>query len=116
MTSTTKTKAAKFDDIQGIKDMVPSLWILVKVSGGDCSSKRRPTTLQVQRRRVVIIKRVEDLQLGVESYQKKLNITKLETLRVDISKRTSYTTYNNPQGIIYQDKPEDGLVAKKKME
>ncbi|GKG39466.1 hypothetical protein Tco_0463611, partial [Tanacetum coccineum] len=30
-------------------------------------------------RRVVILKRVEDLQLGVESYQKKLNITKLET-------------------------------------
>ncbi|GKC84785.1 hypothetical protein Tco_1140502 [Tanacetum coccineum] len=30
--STTKTKAAKYDDIQGIKDMVLSLWILVKVA------------------------------------------------------------------------------------
>ncbi|GJR00770.1 hypothetical protein Tco_0523754 [Tanacetum coccineum] len=29
-TSTTKTKAAKYDDIQGIEDMVPSLWIPVK--------------------------------------------------------------------------------------
>ncbi|GJY14462.1 hypothetical protein Tco_0384884 [Tanacetum coccineum] len=32
-------------------------------------------------RRIVILKRVEDLQLGVESYQKKLNITKTETFR-----------------------------------
>ncbi|GJV42923.1 hypothetical protein Tco_1427459 [Tanacetum coccineum] len=31
-TSTTKTKAAKYDDIQGIEDMVPSLWSPVKVA------------------------------------------------------------------------------------
>ncbi|GKD27385.1 hypothetical protein Tco_1233599 [Tanacetum coccineum] len=31
MTSTTKTKAAKYDDIQGIKDMVPKLWSPVKM-------------------------------------------------------------------------------------
>nr|GEV21053.1 hypothetical protein [Tanacetum cinerariifolium] len=55
-------------------------------------------------RRIVILKRVEDLQVGVESYQKKLNITKPNTFRSDISKRIPYTTYNNPQGIIYEDK------------
>ncbi|GJX18403.1 hypothetical protein Tco_0221080 [Tanacetum coccineum] len=55
-------------------------------------------------RRVVILKRVEDLELGVKSYQKKLNITKPETFRFDISKRTPYTAYKNPQGVIYQDK------------
>nr|GEU65751.1 hypothetical protein [Tanacetum cinerariifolium] len=54
--------------------------------------------------RVVILKRVEDLQLGVESYQKKLNINKTETFKSNISKRTLYTAYNNPQGIIYVDK------------
>ncbi|GKA19812.1 hypothetical protein Tco_0699727 [Tanacetum coccineum] len=32
-TSTTKTKASKYDDIQGIEDMVPSLWIPVKFYG-----------------------------------------------------------------------------------
>ncbi|GJV21279.1 hypothetical protein Tco_1370299 [Tanacetum coccineum] len=32
-------------------------------------------------RRVIILKRVEELQLGVKSYQKKLNITKPETFR-----------------------------------
>ncbi|GJY30131.1 hypothetical protein Tco_0413626, partial [Tanacetum coccineum] len=65
MTSTTKTKAAKYDNIQGIKDMVPLLWTPVK---------------------------------------KKLNITRPETFRSDISKRTPYTAYSNPQGIIYVDK------------
>ncbi|GJT08383.1 hypothetical protein Tco_0842845 [Tanacetum coccineum] len=55
-------------------------------------------------RRVIILKRVEDLQLGFKSYQKKLNITRPETFRSDISSMTPYTAYNNPQGIIYQDK------------
>ncbi|GJV24149.1 hypothetical protein Tco_1376844 [Tanacetum coccineum] len=37
--------------------------------------------LRMFTRSIVILKRVEDLQLGVESYQKKLNITKPETFR-----------------------------------
>ncbi|GJX29322.1 hypothetical protein Tco_1542989 [Tanacetum coccineum] len=60
--------------------------------------------LQIFTRRAVILKRVEDLQLGVESYQKKLDITKPETFRSDITGMTPYTAYNNPPGIIYQDK------------
>ncbi|GJU28216.1 hypothetical protein Tco_1166837 [Tanacetum coccineum] len=60
--------------------------------------------LQIFTRSIVILKRVEDLQLGVESYQKKVNITKPETFRSDISKMTPYSAYKNPQGIIYQDK------------
>nr|GEW16287.1 hypothetical protein [Tanacetum cinerariifolium] len=54
--------------------------------------------------RVVILKRVEDLQLRVESYQKKLNLTKPETFRYDIINMTPYTAYKNPQGVIYPDK------------
>nr|GEX17112.1 hypothetical protein [Tanacetum cinerariifolium] len=53
---------------------------------------------------IVILKHVENLQLEVKSYQKKLNITKPETYRSDISKRTPYTIYKNRQGIIYVDK------------
>ncbi|GKG07925.1 hypothetical protein Tco_0333757, partial [Tanacetum coccineum] len=60
--------------------------------------------LRMFTRRIIILKRVEDLQLGVEIYQKKLNITNPETFRSDISNRIPYTAYNNPQGIIYQDK------------
>nr|GEX74480.1 hypothetical protein [Tanacetum cinerariifolium] len=52
--------------------------------------------LQMFTRRVVIQKRVEDLQLGVESYQKKLNITSPETFRSNIPNKTPYTAYNNP--------------------
>ncbi|GJR21996.1 hypothetical protein Tco_0970523 [Tanacetum coccineum] len=60
--------------------------------------------LRMFTRRAVILKRVEDLKLGVESYHKKLNITKPKTFISDISDRTPYTAYNNPQGIIYLDK------------
>ncbi|GKD72861.1 hypothetical protein Tco_1331143, partial [Tanacetum coccineum] len=36
--------------------------------------------------------------------RKKLNITKPETFKSDISNKIPYTAYNNPQGIIYEDK------------
>nr|GEW50145.1 hypothetical protein [Tanacetum cinerariifolium] len=60
--------------------------------------------LRMFTKRIVILKWVEDLQMGVKSYQKKLNNTMPETFRFDISNRTPYTAYNNPQGIIYADK------------
>ncbi|GJY43310.1 hypothetical protein Tco_0431523 [Tanacetum coccineum] len=60
--------------------------------------------LRMFTRQIVILHRVQDLQLGVESYQKKLNITRPETTRSNISKLTPYTSHKNPQGIIYQDK------------
>ncbi|GKE37810.1 hypothetical protein Tco_1461215, partial [Tanacetum coccineum] len=50
---------------------------------------------------VIIQRRVEDLQLGVESYQKKLNLTKPDTYISDLKRREAYTTYSNPRGFIY---------------
>nr|GEX39140.1 hypothetical protein [Tanacetum cinerariifolium] len=159
MTSIIKTKAAKYDNIQGIKDMVPSNMVskhdvfsskriitvihikvmkwydygypeeievrredqqLYKFKEGDfqrlnlcdiedlllllvqkkLSNLERDIifdigiALQMFTRRIVILKRVEDLQLGVESYQKKLNITRPETFRFDISNKSLYTAYN----------------------
>ncbi|GJT34989.1 hypothetical protein Tco_0925408 [Tanacetum coccineum] len=58
--------------------------------------------LRMYMRRIVIQER-EELQLTVESYQKKINLTKPDTYRSDISKKTPYTTYHDIQGIIYQD-------------
>ncbi|GJZ92002.1 hypothetical protein Tco_0664067 [Tanacetum coccineum] len=55
-------------------------------------------------RSVVIKRRVKDLQLGVESYQKKLNLTKPDTYRPDLKRREAYTAYSNPRGFIYQNK------------
>ncbi|GJR93760.1 hypothetical protein Tco_0265934 [Tanacetum coccineum] len=54
-------------------------------------------------RSLVIQKRVEDLQLGVESYQKKINVTKPETTRPSLRKRDPFTPYQDPQGFIYVD-------------
>ncbi|GJS83431.1 hypothetical protein Tco_0749972 [Tanacetum coccineum] len=60
--------------------------------------------LRIFARRTVIQARVEDLQLGVESYQRKLNLTKPRTRDVDMSRRPSYTTLLDPRGVIYEDK------------
>nr|GEW84854.1 hypothetical protein [Tanacetum cinerariifolium] len=52
---------------------------------------------------IIIQRRVEDLQLGVESYQKKLNLTKPDTCRSNFRNKTAYTSYSDPRGIIYVD-------------
>ncbi|GJX61833.1 hypothetical protein Tco_0294733, partial [Tanacetum coccineum] len=60
-------------------------------------------TLRMFTRSLVIQKRFEDLQLRVESYQKKINVTKPETTKLGIMKRDPYTLYQDPQGFIYVD-------------
>nr|GEU84162.1 hypothetical protein [Tanacetum cinerariifolium] len=50
----------------------------------------------------------EDQQLykckeGVESYQKKLNLPKPNTLRSNLRNRLAYTAYSDPKGVIYID-------------
>nr|GEU88490.1 hypothetical protein [Tanacetum cinerariifolium] len=60
--------------------------------------------LRMSTRRIVIQERMEDLQLGVKSYQKKINLTNPDTYRLDLSRMTPYTTYFDIQGIIYEDK------------
>ncbi|GKC79857.1 hypothetical protein Tco_1130631, partial [Tanacetum coccineum] len=51
--------------------------------------------LRMYTRRIVIQERVEDLQLAVKSYQKKINLTKPDTYRSDINKKTPYTAYRD---------------------
>ncbi|GJW66353.1 hypothetical protein Tco_0120777 [Tanacetum coccineum] len=52
--------------------------------------------LRMFTRSLVIQKRVEDFQLGVESFQKKINVTKPETTKFGIRKRDPYTPYQDP--------------------
>ncbi|GKC82341.1 hypothetical protein Tco_1138058 [Tanacetum coccineum] len=93
MTSTTKTKAAKYD-IPGIEDMVLSLWSSVKE--GDFPRLH--------------LHDIEDMLLLL--VQKKLSNLERDVifdlgvaLRMsNISNRTPYTAYINPQGVIYVDK------------
>ncbi|GKC72505.1 hypothetical protein Tco_1118388 [Tanacetum coccineum] len=50
-----------------------------------------------------IKRRVEDLQLGVESYQKKLNITEPRKTFLGIEFKELYTPLYKPPGVIYED-------------
>ncbi|GKA32936.1 hypothetical protein Tco_0719303 [Tanacetum coccineum] len=59
--------------------------------------------LRMYTRRVVIQERVEDLQLAVESYQKKINLLRPDSQCSDLRKITPYTAYPDIKGIIYQD-------------
>ncbi|GJR84782.1 hypothetical protein Tco_0155567 [Tanacetum coccineum] len=74
---------------------------LTNLSGDDVADFA--IALRMFTRSLVIQKRVEDLQLGVKSYQKKINITKPDTTRPDLRKRHPYTPYKDPQGFIYVD-------------
>ncbi|GKD01058.1 hypothetical protein Tco_1171332, partial [Tanacetum coccineum] len=57
--------------------------------------------LRMFTRRIAIQERVKDLQLGVESYQKKINLKKPDTYRSNLRRMTAYTAYPDIQGIIY---------------
>ncbi|GJY72549.1 hypothetical protein Tco_0476252 [Tanacetum coccineum] len=61
---------------------------------------------------IVIKRHVEDLQLGVESYQNKLNLTKPDTYRSDLKRREAYTAYSNPRGFIYQNKDKKNKLMR----
>ncbi|GJZ23359.1 hypothetical protein Tco_0560818 [Tanacetum coccineum] len=82
--------------INDIEDMLILIVqnMLTNLSGDDVSIFA--VALQMFTRSMVIQKRVEDLQLGVKSYQKKINVTRPETTRPNIKKRTPYTPYQDP--------------------
>ncbi|GJV11519.1 hypothetical protein Tco_1353060, partial [Tanacetum coccineum] len=71
---------------QDIEDM---LLLLVQGNLTNLSLDERyalDVALTMYTRRIVIQERVEDLQLAVESYQKKINLTKLDSYRSDLRK------------------------------
>nr|GEU82359.1 hypothetical protein [Tanacetum cinerariifolium] len=69
-------------------------------------------SLRMFTRSIVIQRRVEDLQLGVESYQKKLNLTKPGTYRSDLRCKEAYTAYYNLRGFIYQNKDKQNRLMR----
>nr|GEV99999.1 hypothetical protein [Tanacetum cinerariifolium] len=64
--------------------------MLTNLSGDDVSDFS--IALKMFTRSIVIQKRVEDLQLAVESYQKKINVTNPETTKPGIRKKDPYKT------------------------
>ncbi|GJS29240.1 hypothetical protein Tco_0489860 [Tanacetum coccineum] len=69
-------------------------------------------SLRMFTRSIAIQRRVEDLQLGVESYQKKLNLTKPDTYRSDLKEKEVYSAYSNPRGFIYQNKDKKNRLMR----
>ncbi|GKA43917.1 hypothetical protein Tco_0736641 [Tanacetum coccineum] len=90
--------------IQDIEDMLLLLvqGKLTNLTVEECLAFN--VSLRMFTRSVVIQRRVEDLQLGIESYQKKLNLTKPDTYISDLKRREAYKAYSNPRGFIYQNK------------
>nr|GFD15634.1 hypothetical protein [Tanacetum cinerariifolium] len=90
--------------IQDIEDM---LLLLIQGKLTNLTVEERfafNVSLWMFTRSIVIQRHVEDIQLGVESYQKRLNLTKLDTYRSDLKRKEAYNAYSNPRGFIYQNK------------
>nr|GEU36247.1 hypothetical protein [Tanacetum cinerariifolium] len=99
--------------IQDIEDM---LLLLVQGKLTNLTVEERfafNVSLRMFTRSIVIQRRVEDLQLGVESYQKKLNLTNSDTYRSDLKHKEAYTAYSNPKGFIYQNKDKQNRKSDK---
>nr|GEV08192.1 hypothetical protein [Tanacetum cinerariifolium] len=69
-------------------------------------------SLRMFTRSIIIQRHVEDLQLGVKSYQKRLNLTKPGTYWSDLKRREAYTSYSNPRGFIYQNKDKKNRLMR----
>nr|GEU36954.1 hypothetical protein [Tanacetum cinerariifolium] len=123
-TSITMTKAADYGHIKWIEDLVPrKIWIEEPI-GYEKHALWELTNLTIEERfafnvslrmftrSIVIQRRVEDLQLGVESYQKKLNLTKPDSYRSDLKRKEAYTAYSNPRGFIYQNKDKKNRLMR----
>nr|GEV90840.1 hypothetical protein [Tanacetum cinerariifolium] len=59
--------------------------------------------LRMFTRSLIIKKRIEDLQLGVESYQKKLNIAPPQQSVPETKFKERYNPSHKPPGVIYED-------------
>nr|GEV06590.1 reverse transcriptase domain-containing protein [Tanacetum cinerariifolium] len=98
--------------IQDIEDM---LLLLVQGKLKNLTVEERfafNVSLRMFTRSIVIQRRVEDLQLDVESYQKKLNLTRPDTYRSDLKHKEDYTAYYNPRGFIYQNKDKQNRLMR----
>nr|GEV93372.1 hypothetical protein [Tanacetum cinerariifolium] len=98
--------------IQDIEDM---LLLLVQGKLTNLTVKERfafNISLRMFTSSIVIQRRMEDLQLGVKSYQKKLNLTRPDTYRYDLKRKKAYIAYSNPRGFIYQNKDKQNRLMR----
>nr|GEY56160.1 hypothetical protein [Tanacetum cinerariifolium] len=97
---------------QDIKDM---LLLLVQEKLTNLTVEERfafNVSLRMFTRSIVIQRRTEDLQLGVESYQKKLNLTRPDKYKSNLKRKEAYTAYSNLRGFIYQNKDKQNRLMR----
>ncbi|GJU56183.1 hypothetical protein Tco_1229897 [Tanacetum coccineum] len=108
-------KAAYNPDF-GLEELVPSLWIkserdydisaaygkLNQLSGANKVHLFNAVNLWI--RNIAIRQCVEDLQLGIESYQTKLNLTQPRWNATDFLFKEDYTIVHKPRAVIYKDR------------
>nr|GEW35662.1 retrotransposon protein, putative, unclassified [Tanacetum cinerariifolium] len=81
----------------GLEELVPSLWI---------KSEREydvSAAYEISSWNIIIRKSVEDLHLGIESYQTKLNLTVTSWDATNFLFKEDYTIVSKPRAIIYRD-------------
>ncbi|GKA28139.1 hypothetical protein Tco_0714307 [Tanacetum coccineum] len=121
-TSITKMKAASYESV-GIKYMILSLWSEMKVEEIMMRKDDRKlytfkegdfVDLHLNDIEDMLLlaaqHKVEDVQLGVESYQKKLNITKPHKDFPRISVKELYMPLLDPPGVVYEDLNKKKIV------
>nr|GEV32167.1 hypothetical protein [Tanacetum cinerariifolium] len=87
-------------------------WITVRRNDDKLYKFKEGDFKRIFTRSIVIQRHVEDLQLEVKSYQKRLNLTKPDTYRSDLKRREAYTAYSNPRGFIYQNKDKKNRLMR----
>nr|GEX99203.1 putative ribonuclease H-like domain-containing protein [Tanacetum cinerariifolium] len=95
--------------IQEIEDM---LLLLVQGKLTNLTVEERLAfniSLRMFIRSIIIQQHMEDLQLGVKSYQKKLNLIKPDTYHSYLKRKEAYTAYSNPRELIYQNKDKQNM-------
>ncbi|GKC50037.1 hypothetical protein Tco_1072782 [Tanacetum coccineum] len=111
--SISKMKAARYHDF-GLELLVPEhIWInnvctydisasyghLYNLPGSD--KRMLSTTVNMWTRNLVIPQRVEDFQLGIESYQKQLNLTKSGWDATSFEYKHDYTIIDSPRAVVF---------------
>ncbi|GJZ37372.1 hypothetical protein Tco_0583563 [Tanacetum coccineum] len=66
--------------------------------------KRSTTAVNLWTRNLVIRHRVEDFQLGIESYQTQLNLTKPRWEATGFEFKHDYTVIDSPRAVTFRDK------------
>ncbi|GKA08111.1 hypothetical protein Tco_0687442 [Tanacetum coccineum] len=105
--SISKLKAARYQDF-GLEELVPSLWIESKLDHLPKQDKvNLHNVVSLWTRNIIIRKRVEDLQLGIESYQTKLNLEQPNSDASDFLFKEDYTIVNKPRAVIYRARDDN---------